>query len=271
MHKSGSIYLLFSIYSLSGCSPLSIASMAGQTLVRTAVTLEEQNQVKKEMNHNIAIANYNVGVEYLRQGDNEKALERLSKAQEADPGYVPIYNALGLVYQRLEEPVNAEENFEKAIKLDDTDSDALNNYGQFLCNSGRAAQANEFFMKAASNPLYKTPEIPYTNAGLCAMNNKQQETAAEYFNKALSLNPGVPAALLQMCEISYDKGNYPAARDYLRRYLEGARHTAKSLWLGIRIELELGDKDALSSYALLLRNDFSETEEAELLRVSGIR
>ena len=245
--------------------------MAGQTIVRTAVTAHEQNVEKAEQNHAIAIANYNVGVEYLREGDYEKALERLNKAQEADPAYVPIYNALGLAFQRLEQPENAEKNFKRALTLDDSDSDTLNNYGQFLCNSGREAQADEYFMKAAANPFYKTPEIPYTNAGLCVMKNLQRDTAAEYFSKALSLNPEVPAALLQMSEISYDKGNFPAARDYLKRFLEVSRHTARSLWLGIRIEIELGDMDALSSYALLLRNDFADTEEAELLRISGIR
>jgi len=35
--------------------------------------------------------------------------------------------------------------------------------------------------------------------------------------------------------------------------------------LGIRIERELGDKNAVSSYELLLRNQFSESEEAKLL------
>lgn len=271
MYKGGLILLINLIIILSGCTPLQIASMAGQTLVRTAVTLEEQNQIRKEKNHNIAVANYNVGVEYYRHGDFEKALERLSKAQQADPDYIPIYSALGLVYQRLEEPENAENNFEKAIILNDSDSEALNNYGQFLCSSDREEASIEYFMKAVSNPFYKTPEIPYTNAGLCARKSQQPESAIEFFNKALSLNPGIPAALLEMSEISYDGGNFPAARDYLRRYLEVARHTARSLWLGIRIEIELGDMDALSSYALLLRNDFPETEEAELLRISGIR
>ena len=182
-----------------------------------------------------------------------------------------MYNALGVTYQNLEEPGNAEENFKKALKLDSKDSDTLNNYGQFLCKVDRAGEADTYFMKAAADPLYQSPEIPYTNAGTCALMNEQQDKAAEYFNKALSLNPRIPTALLQMSEISYDKTNYPAARDYLKRYLEVARQTPKSLWLGIRIEHELGDKDAVSSYALLLRNDFPGTDEAKLLKESGLR
>ena len=60
------------------------------------------------------------------------------------------------------------------------------------------------------------------------------------------------------------------ARGFLSRYLDANRHTPKSLWLGIRIETELGDKNAVSSYALLLRNQYTDSEEAELLSQSGI-
>lgn len=275
MHKPGLIFLLIAVYCISACAPLTIVGMAGQTLmstaVNTAVATHEENQVKAEQNHQIAIANYNVGVEYIRQGDFDKALDRLIKAREANPEYLPVYNALGVVYQNMEAPDKAEENFKQALKLDAGDSDTLNNYGQFLCKTERAAEANQYFLQAASDPLYQTPEIPYTNAGICAQMHQQQDQAAEYFNRALSLNPRMPGALLQMSEISCDKGNYSAARDYLKRYLDVARYTPRSLWLGIRIERELGDKDAVSSYAMLLRNDFPKTKEAKLLRESGFR
>lgn len=271
MDKSGLILCLFAINLTSACTPLTIASMAGQTLVKTAVTAHEENKIKAEKNREIAVANYNVGVEYIRQGNYDKALDRLTRAKDADPGYIPVYNALGVTYQNLDEPDNAEDSFQKALKLDAEDPDTLNNYGQFLCRADRAEEADKYFMKAASDPLYQSPEIPFTNAGTCAQMNEQQDKAAEYFSKALSLNPRIPAALLQMSEISFDKDNYSAARNYLKRYLEVARHTSRSLWLGIRIEHELGDKNAVSSYALLLRNDFPGTEEAKLLKESGFR
>ena len=48
----------------------------------------------------------------------------------------------------------------------------------------------------------------------------------------------------------------------LQRYLAVARHSAGSLWLGIRIEQQLGDNDALSSYMLSLKNNFPDSKEA---------
>jgi len=275
MQQPGLIFIFITINCISACAPLTIAGMAGQTLVstalNTAVATREENQIKAGQNHEIAVANYNVGVEYIRRGNFDKALDRLIRARDADPEYLPVYNALGVTYQNMEAPDKAEENYKKALKLDTGNSDTLNNYGQFLCTTERAADADQYFMKAAANPLYQTPEIPYTNAGICAQLHEQQDQAVEYFNRALSLNPNIPAALLQMSEISYSKGNYSAARDYCKRYLNVSGHTARSLWLGIRIEHELGDKDAVSSYAMLLRNDFPKTDEAKLLKESGLR
>ena len=231
----------------------------------------EENVAKAEKNHKIAVANYNVGVEYIKEGNFDKALERLNRAKKADHKYRPIYDALGVVYQHLNQPDKAERNYKEALQLDPDDSDAMNNYGQFLCRMDRTEDAEQYFLKAAANPLYKSPEIPYTNAGLCAQLHGMQDKAAEYLTRALSQDPRIPVALLNMSEISFDRGDYPAARAYLKRYLEVARHNAQSLWLGIRIEHELGDKDAVSSYALLLRNDFPKTREAKLLLESGIR
>ncbi len=74
-----------------------------------------------------------------------------------------------------------------------------------------------------------------------------------------------------MSDLSYNQGNYLSARGYLQRYLEIANHTPISLWLGIRIERELGDKNALSSYALSLRNNFPDSKEARLLQESGAK
>ena len=103
------------------------------------------------------------------------------------------------------------------------------------------------------------------------MDQGKLDTAETYFRNALERNPRIAIALLQMAEISYATDNYLSARGYLQRYLEISTHTAKSLWLGIQIENELGDKDALSSYKLLLKNKFPDSKEAKLLQDSLVR
>ena len=220
---------------------------------------------------NAVTANINVGVEYMRRKEFEKALEKLERARDLDPGYYQSYSMLGVLYQRLGENQQAEENFKKALKLNGTDAPTLNNYGQFQCDTGHFNEAMQSFKRAAGNPLYETPEIPLTNAGLCAMRNKEEKGAEQNLRKALQRNPKFTQALLPMIQISYDDGNYLSARGYLQRYLEVGQQTSRTLWLGIQIEKQLGDDNAVSSYALLLRNNFPDSRETELLNKSGIR
>lgn len=219
----------------------------------------------------VASSNLELGIAYLRQGSYEKALDKLDKAKEADPSYSPIYNVYGLLYQQLGQDRKAEDNYKKAIRLNSGDSSTLNNYGQFLCQQKRLQEAEDTFLKAADNPLYETPEIAIANAGICAYNNEQPEKAEDYFRQALQINSRIAPALLLMAEISYNQNRAMSARGYLQRFQDISRHTPKSLWLGIQVEQELGDADAVSSYALLLKNGFPDSPEAGKLRDAGIR
>ena len=216
-------------------------------------------------------ANISLGVEYMRQGDYERALERLERARQMDPGYHGTYNMLGMLYQQLGESAAAESSFKKAMSLSDNDPYTLNNYGQFLCDQQQHGQAEALFLRAATNPLYETPEIAYYNAGRCALNAGNKTAAEGFFRRALELNPLMPEALLRMSELNLENKNYLSARGYLQRYLGVAKHSAKSLWLGIQIEQELGDTDTVSSYVILLRNSFPDSREAGLLKQSGVR
>ncbi len=218
--------------------------------------------------NDIAESNLNLGIAYLKRGEYEKSLTKLQKAQTADPGYPPIYNTLGVLYQQLGDKVTAEKYFRQALSLNSSDASTLNNYGQFLCQEARYDEAEENFLKATQNPLYATPEIAHSNAGTCAMIQNRLDAAETHFRNALEINPRVAVALIQMSQISYETANYLSARAYLQRYLEIGSHTAKSLWLGIRIERELGDKNTLSSYILLLKNKFPDSKQATMLRDS---
>jgi type IV pilus assembly protein PilF len=216
----------------------------------------------------LAELNVQLGAAYLREGNYETALAKIGKALAIDPDYPAAYNILGLIYGRLGEHQKAEEQFKKALSLDPDDATSLNNYGQFLCQLDRFAEAQSMFQKALANPLYATPQVASANAGVCAVRANDLVQAETHFRSALSIDPSVPNALLGMAELSYGQKNYVQARDYLQRYLASANHTAKSLWLGVRVERELGDQDAAASYALALRSKFPDSQETRLLMES---
>lgn len=230
------------------------------------------NNIKPTVKSNkVAQANLNLGIEYLKRGQYEASLEKLLKAKDADPNYSPTYNGLGLLYQTIGELAQAEDFYQKALDINSNDSSTLNNYGRLLCSQKRYEKAEETFLKAASNPLYKTPELAITNAGLCAVSAGNSISAERYFRQALEINKNIPLALLEMADISFQQEDYLAARGYFQRYEFQARHSARSLWLGIQIETQLKDKNAVASYELLLNNQFPDSEEAELMRRSKIR
>ena len=221
--------------------------------------------------NDVALTNLNLGIEYMRRGEYERALEKLDRARMADPSYVMIYNTYGVLFQHLGDPVRAEQNFKKALQLHPGESSTLNNYGRFLCQRGRMDEAQKAFASAAANPLYETPSIPIANAGACSLSAGQAAEAEKSFRRALELDPNLPNALLQMASLTFAQAKYLPARGYLQRYVAASPHTAESLWLGIRIEQQLGDRNTVSSYALLLRNQFPDSNEAKQLRESGIK
>jgi len=212
--------------------------------------------------------NLNLGIAYFQRGQYDIAMRRLRKALNQEPNYADAHNAIAALYERLGEKAQAKQHYEKAISLKPMGSDIHNNYGQFLCKQGEWELADQHFLKALENPLYRTPEIPYINAGICAFNYESYNKAEEYFRKALKLSKNQPIALFQMAQLSYTIKRYSVARDYLERYLAVSEHNPQTLWLGIRIARALNDKNTESSYAILLRSKFPDAEEVQLLNAS---
>ena len=263
------------LFTSGGCTAVSAVGAVGSTITNAAYNeAERRNRPSyvspEQRRQDIADANLRLGVAYMQNGQLDKALEKLERARMAKKDHPQVYNAFGLLYRQMGQDDVAEKHFLTALNLDPDNSSVINNYGLLLCQNDRFDEAEEKFMKAAENPLYQTPEIALTNAGTCAMENHETAKAETFFQMALRHNVNIAPALIQMSEISFDKGDYYSARKYLERFIEINDHTPKSLWLGVQIEQELGNRDSASSYALLLRNKFPDTEEAAELVQSGI-
>ena len=209
-----------------------------------------------------------LGIGYLRQGQTEVAFQRLRVAVEADPSYAPGHNALGLLYERLQQTDKAGAHYGRATELDPNFAPAHNNYGGWLCRHQRYPEAEEHFAKAADNPLYGVPELAYFNAGVCMQKKGDPVRAAELYRKSLQKNSKFPQALYAMSELSLAAEKHLSARAYLQRYLDEKPHTPRTLWLGVQIERVLRDKNALSSYSVLLRSKHPNAPETKKLLAS---
>lgn len=213
-----------------------------------------------------AIYNTQLGNGYLAQGNLELSKLKFEKALEQNPDLPEAHSGYALLMSRLGETRKAQSHFKRALKLDPYSSTTLNNYGIFLCGQNRIKDAEEQFMAALKDPLYKTPEYAFTNAGRCSMKIPDYDRAESYFGKALQTNPRFPDALYEMANLNFIRKKYHLANSYMKKFDQYGTHTAGSLWLAIRLSRIAGDKNAEASYALRLKNRFPDSEEASYLR-----
>lgn len=208
-----------------------------------------------------ARANVELGVAYYREGRLQLAMDSLRRALELDDSLPEAHASMAMLHERLGEVEPAERHYRRALALAPEDPRVHNNFGQFLCQQQRLEEADRHFRKAVADPLYDTPEAAYTNAGICARRIPDDGRAEEYFRQALERNPRYPMALLQMLRLNHDQGEYLRARAYLQRFQQVSRHNPESLWLAIRVEHALGDKNAVASYGMALRNHYPDASQ----------
>lgn len=209
-----------------------------------------------------AVINAKLGLGYLRQGNYDVALTKLQKALQQDPKLAMAHHYIAEVYQQTGAYEKAGEHFKRAVKLDPDDPLLQNNYGVFLCDQKRYQEAEQRFLKIAEMQSYKHPDEAYENAGLCALRIPDHEKAEKYFRQALQINPKLPNSLYQMAQLSFDTHKYLEARAFLQRYFSTTDYSPQSLWLGIRIERQQGDKQAAERYTKTLLAKFPDSDEA---------
>lgn len=204
-----------------------------------------------------------LGSRYFLSGQSAFALEELSVALAADSNYFQAYSVRGLVYATLKEHAKAEADFQRALSLAPNDPEVNNNYGWYLCETGKERQSIAYYLNALKNSLYETPERAYTNAGRCALKAGDLVGAEGYLQQALRLaQDGAPEARLQMAAIHYQRGALPEARRFLNDALKQMEPpTPFALWLGIRLERKMGNKVTEGGYAAQLRSRYPESPE----------
>lgn len=207
-----------------------------------------------------------LGAGYFELGNFKIALEELNEALRSDPEYGPAYNMLALVYMGLREDALAQQSFERALQINALDSDANNNYGWFLCQRKRYDDAMKYFMAAVKNPLYQTPDRAFVNAGICSKERGDAAAAQQYFERALGVQPLQPVALYQLADMAFRRGQAKDSKEYLIRLgRAGTSLNAEALWLAVRVERALGDREAEASYGLQLRRNFPNSPETQAL------
>jgi type IV pilus assembly protein PilF len=246
--------------------------VAGLLLASCTTTQTGQSGEKADLKE-AARLNTQLGIDYMRKGQYEFALEKLKRALEQDPDLASAHSAIALLYQRRGDADEAEEHYREAIDLNKDDPGTLNNFAIFLCGQGEIADAEKIFLKSAHNPDNNNAADAWANAGVCVRRDpKKAAKSEEYLREALKLNARHPNALAEMARVSYEKQDYLRARAFLQRYEAVSRATAQTLWIGAQTERKLGDLQTARSYERRLKTDFPDSPETDtMLKQSGRR
>lgn len=206
-----------------------------------------------------------LGSAYLDAKRLAPALDEARVAIGIDGSYALAHNLLALVYMELKENGPAEESFQRALQLAPGDPDISNNYGWFLCETGRAAKAMPYLQTALRNPLYGTPIIAMNNAAVCASRQGDDKAAEEYLLRSLRLDPNNLHGLYLLADLAYRQGRFHEGKLRLAELHRRTEVTSSSAWLGLRIARKLGDRADEARYVAQIRQKFADSPENELL------
>lgn len=231
-------------------------------LLTSCVSVKKGNEANLEKASDI---NVQLGIGYYHRGNLELANEKLVKAIKQNPASSQAHHAYAVLQNRFLNAEKAELHFKKAIELDPGNSEALNNFGAYLCSAERYKEADAMFMQAVKNPLYRSPEVAYTSAAVCILKEgpSQQPKAKQYLSKALAIGNNFRPALINMAELTFIEQNNEMTGLYLQRYHVAGAATARSLWLSIQNEMDKGNKSRAQELAEQLKQDFVNSKEYE--------
>ncbi len=212
--------------------------------------------------HEAARVNARLAMEYLKRNQLQVAQEKIEKALAQNSHDVNVQLSAGIVYERLLNTKQAEKHFRQAVREDPANPEAQNPRGAFFCRNKPQPKWHAMFAKAAANPLYRTPFVAYTNAGVCARSAGDLEQAERFLRQALAYKADYPETYAQLAGVLHERGSDLQARAFVERYLAVAPATPNMLLLGHNIEVSLKDTSAAAGFRERLTKEFPDSEQA---------
>jgi len=206
-----------------------------------------------------------LGALYFQDRNIPVAMEELTVAIYIDSTYAPAYGIRALVHHYLKEPEHAETNFREALRYAPDDPEIANNYGWFLCQTGKYKDGMEQLERALRNRLYQTPDRAYLNGAQCAIGMGDMKLAEDYLDKAQRFGGGNPAINYHRADVFYRTNRLESARSEVADMMRRMEPNAEMLWLAIRIERKIGDREAETRLSNQLRRRFPSSNEYQEL------
>ena len=158
----------------------------------------------------------NLGLEYNRSGEKNKAKECLKIATFIKPDLTEAWNNLGTIYYSEGEYKTAIEYFKKALSFKEKDAMILYNIGISYKQEHNIEKAEEYFRKAVKVGGY----LPAANElGLIMLNRGDLQQAISIFEEITKKAPQYYFAYYNLGLAYQKKGEYSMAIENFKKYL----------------------------------------------------
>jgi type IV pilus assembly protein PilF len=243
-------------FGLQGCAskPDGMGSASNQPEI---VTESDEPDARRRARIRLELA-----VGYFEQGQTTIALDELKQSIAADPNYGESYNLRGLIYMRLNDNRFAEESFRRALAINPRDSNVMHNLGWLMCQQAKYVESLQVFAQALANPLYGERAKTLRAQGLCQMRAGLRPEAESSLLKSYELDAGNPVTAYNLATLLFQRGDFVRAQFYVRRLNNGELANVESLWLGIKVERKMENREAMMQLAGQLEKRYPQSREA---------
>jgi len=176
----------------------------------------------------------------------DRAIELLRKATEADPKAKNGWEDLGQALRDKGDKAGAIKAFDKQIEIDPFDEYAYAHRAYVLSEQGRWDEAEKDLLKQIEVAPFKA--WSYGKLGKRRMSQRRYREAAEYYNRAATLEPKEEAHWIDLAWACLDDGR----KDEARSALERARSLSLEDWQQVSVARAfhiIGDDSAVGSLA----------------------
>ena len=224
--------------------------------VRELVTDSDESEIRKRARVRLELA-----LGYFNNGQTAVAMDELKQSIATDPSLFEAHNLRGLIYMRLNEVSLAEESFKRALTLNPKAATVQHNYGWLLCQQSRLNESYQQFNLALANPTYAERAKTLMALGLCQIKGGLRTEAESSLLRAYELDAGNPITGFNLASLAFQRKDYVRAQFYVRRINNSELANAESLWLGIKIERQMGNRDHMAQLGSQLKKRFPQSTE----------
>jgi type IV pilus assembly protein PilF len=239
--------------SLSAC----VSSAPVATASQESFTDSDEPESRKRATNRLRLA-----VLYFGDGKMTIALDEVKQAIAADPNWFEAYNMRGLVYMRMGDFALSSASFQRALAINPGSAEVKHNYAVLLCKNSRTEDALKLFTSTLETPGYGRRANTLVEQGVCQMSNGMRQEAESSFMRSYELDAANPVAGYNLALLLFQRNEFLRSQFYVRRLNNTELANSESLWLGIKVERKMENREAMAQLGGQLKKRFPQSPEA---------